>query len=62
MPSDLVKRLIKDFAVLQEALDTHLKEGVEIKVAIATVKNEQVWLRVIGLLILTAIVGLYLKR
>lgn len=55
MPNKLVMELSKK-------LQIHLDEGVEVKLAIARLQVGQHWVTVLGLIILTAIVGLYFKK
>lgn len=62
MPNKLVVELKSDIEKLRAAFEKHLNEGVQIHVGLAKLQSEQTWLKVIGIIILTAIAGLYLKK
>jgi hypothetical protein len=62
MPSKIVNDLAKQLEEVRKSLKTHLDEGVEIKLAIARVQGDQTWQKLLLIIILTAIAGLYLKQ
>lgn len=62
MPTKLVSELSSEVRRIKDSLQKHLDEGVEIKLAIARLQVGLHWVGVLGLLILTAIAGLYFKK
>jgi hypothetical protein len=61
MPIKIARDLRKKIETVASTLQKHLDEGVEIKLSIARIQDDQKWLKIVGLIILTAIAGLYLK-
>jgi len=62
MPNKLVSELSAQVRGIENSLKKHLDEGVEIKLKLERLSADQMWLKVVGLIILTAIAGLYLKK
>jgi hypothetical protein len=62
MPNKLVAELSAEVKRIKDSLQTHLDEGVEIKLAIARLQVGLYWVGVLGLVILTAVAGIYFKK